>query len=408
MSCASTPSTTPASASARPCSTSRRTPRCISPPGDLEDGNSTKKLYGGVGDGTGDWRLELATSLDVEPLAYIRTSDGFLNSIHDVVPGEFVPESAGSNDSVQHHVPVFNPGSDRAAISRLRVINTSGVDNTVVIRGVDDAGRPGTGEVSFTLPPYGARTLTAQGLEEGYASAAVLGVARIEGRLGDGTGKWQLFVSSRVGGYGRPLQVMNLLYGRASGNLADLSTAGAGNDPTRGGPGVDWLSGGPGDDVVNPGDNDDAYDWVLGSPGNDRIVYSDSGASAYQSLSYIDLDTSIEATVDGGANLATVKKGEGAAGTDTIVDVANPLNAGAAQPYGGLGLTGSPWDDTFDLTLAGGQWMEVRGGAGDDTFNVRSGRVKVNYRLAPGGGQRRPRRGPGEQRRPRERRHLHR
>ena len=75
---------------------------------------------------------------------------------------------------------------------------------------------------------------------------------------------------------------------------------------------------------------------------------------------------------------------KGSAGADTIVDVANPLNAGWEAPWGGFGLAGSRHADTFDLRLADGQWMEVRGEAGDDTINIRSGRVKVNYRLAPG------------------------
>ena len=183
-------------------------------------------------------------------------------------------------------------------------------------------------------------------------------------------------------GYGRPLQVMSLLFSRGSGNLANLSAVGAGNDPTRGGPGTDWLSGGAGDDIINPGDNDGEYDWVLGSRGSDLIVYTDSGASAYQALSYIDLDRGIEATVDGGANRGRITKGSAEA--DTIVDVANPLNAGRQAPYGGFGLTGSPYNDTFDLRLADGQWMEVRGEAGADTINIRSGRVKVSYQDAPG------------------------
>ena len=356
---------------------------------DLENGNSDKGLSGGIGDGDGDWRLELASELDIEPLAYIRTSDGFLTSIHDIVPGEFVPGSEGLSsvdDSVQHHVRFFNPASNRNQVSRLRVINTAGVDNTVVIRGVDDRGRAGEGEVSFTLPAYGARTVTAQALEEGAASATIPSVRPQHGRLGDGSGKWQLFVSSEDAPGSlytrRPLQVMSLLFSRATGNLTNLSTTGTGNDSTRGGPGTDWLSGGAGDDVINPGDNDDEYDWVLGSRGNDRIVYTDSGPSAYQALSYVDLDTGIEATVDGGANRATVAKGS--AGADTVVDIANALNAGWEAPWGGFGLAGTHHADTFDLRLADGQWMEVRGEGGNDTINIRSGAVKVNYRLAPG------------------------
>ena len=100
-----------------------------------------KGLSGGIGNGDGDWRLELASELDVEPLAYIRTSDGFLTSIHDIVPGELVPGSEGvgsEDDSVRHHVRFFNPASNRNQISRLRVINTAGVDNTT--EGEDEDG----------------------------------------------------------------------------------------------------------------------------------------------------------------------------------------------------------------------------------------------------------------------------
>ena len=53
---------------------------------DLEDGNADKGLPEGVGPGTGPWRLQLESDLDIEVLSYIRTRDGFLTSIHDLVP----------------------------------------------------------------------------------------------------------------------------------------------------------------------------------------------------------------------------------------------------------------------------------------------------------------------------------
>ena len=54
---------------------------------DLERGNASKGLLGGVGSGTGMWRLELKTLLDITPLAYIRTADGFVTSMHQVAEG---------------------------------------------------------------------------------------------------------------------------------------------------------------------------------------------------------------------------------------------------------------------------------------------------------------------------------
>ena len=53
---------------------------------DLEMGNADKGLPQGTGEGTGDWRLRLSSPLELEVLSYIRTDDGFLTSMHDVVP----------------------------------------------------------------------------------------------------------------------------------------------------------------------------------------------------------------------------------------------------------------------------------------------------------------------------------
>ena len=162
-----------------------------------------------------------------------------------------------------------------------------------------------------------------------------------------------------------------------------------GDDTLRGSDGRDRLSGGPGDDMLNPGDNDRCNeDTVYGSVGDDTITYTDSGASACQSLRYsrgrslLSEGTGVEVTLNGATNVATV--GKGSDGTDTIVDIANPLNASREAPYGSFSLYGTFSDDTFDLTLDEGQWMSVRGEAGNDTFDV-SGSIRIDYRNAPGG-----------------------
>ena len=97
---------------------------------DLEEGNTKKGLSAGIGDGEGDWRLELSTDLDIEPLAYIRTSDGFVTSVHDVVQPEFVP---GDDSTILYHVRFFNPGKNPNQVSRLRLINASGTETLVTI-----------------------------------------------------------------------------------------------------------------------------------------------------------------------------------------------------------------------------------------------------------------------------------
>ena len=334
----------------------------------LENGAESRGLSGGVGDGQGYWRLELDTALDVEAVAYVRSADGSLAGVHDVV----------ANQSMRHHVLTFNPASNVEKRSELRLLNTSGIDTDVVITGLDDRGAaaPG-GDVRLTLPAGEARTLTAQALEAGGEG--------FEGSFGDGAGKWQVFVSA-----GRPIQVMSLL--ASAGNLSNISSAKS-DDTIRGGPGGDELFGGNGDDVFDPGDNvtsndldaDRGYDTVHGSRGDDTIVYSGSGAEAYQAIRYSGrdggnyLDSGITATIDGAANRGMVAKGS--AGADTLVNVANPLNAVGFQ------LHGTGFDDVFNLTLDDGQLMQVAGQGGNDTFNVRlnGGWVQIGYRYALGG-----------------------
>ena len=170
---------------------------------DLEDGNLSKGLSGGIGDGTGNWRVELETELDIEHLAYIRTPDGFLTSIHAV--------AAHANDgSSRHHVHTFNPAGNADQQSRLRVVNTGYRTATVEITGLDDAGDPPPGgSVSLTLDPGAAHLLTAQELERGSPD--------FFGQFGAGSGKWQLFVSSD-----EPIRVMSLLLS-PTGNVTNLS-----------------------------------------------------------------------------------------------------------------------------------------------------------------------------------------
>ena len=169
---------------------------------DLEQGNAAKGLYGGVGNGEGNWRLEFDSTLDVSTLAYIRTSDGFVTGMHDVAP---------STDRI-HRVRFFNPGSNNRQISRLRLNNPGTAPARVEITGRDDAGdtAPG-GTVGLTLAAGESRTLTAQALESGGEG--------ITGSLGDGAGKWQLTISAN-----RDIDVMSLLQS-PTGHLANLSTS---------------------------------------------------------------------------------------------------------------------------------------------------------------------------------------
>lgn len=171
---------------------------------DLESGNPEKGLDNGIGIGRGDWRLELTSELDIAPLAYVRTSDGFLTSIHDV---------AETLEDGRYYVPIFNPAKNTRQVSSMRLFNPGPADANVTIAGLDDRGSaPPVGEVRLTLPAGEAREITAQHLESGDG---------LDGQFGDGSGKWRLFLAATA-----PIGVVNLLQS-PTGNLTNLSTRGS-------------------------------------------------------------------------------------------------------------------------------------------------------------------------------------
>ena len=174
---------------------------------DLEEGNTSKGLSSDVGDGDGDWRLELDTELDIEPLAYVRTEDGFVTAMHDLVV---------ESGSMQYRVPFFNPGGNMSQRSRLRLINPGETAAEVTIDGLDDQGGEPDAKVTLTLDAGAARTIYAQELESGGNG--------LSGGFGEGSGKWQLIVSAD-----QPIQVMNLLVS-PSMHLTNLSTSTIGRD----------------------------------------------------------------------------------------------------------------------------------------------------------------------------------
>ena len=193
---------------------------------DLQDGNADKGIAVGIGEGVGDWRLQLETELDINALGFVRTGRGFLTNMHDLVAPAVAPAREFGTRFV---VPIFNPGSNRNQVSKLRLANPDDEDVAVTIAAFDDRGSeaPG-GEVRLELAAGAARTLSAQELEEGGEG--------LLGALGDGAGKWMLTV-----GASHPIRVMNLLESPGdpgeedgadaaedAGNLTNLSSAGIG------------------------------------------------------------------------------------------------------------------------------------------------------------------------------------
>ena len=170
---------------------------------DLESGNPEKGIAG-VGRGEGDWRLELTTRLDIAPLAYVRTGDGFLTGVNG---------TAEVLDDGRHYVPFFNPARNTRQISWLRLVNPGTEDADITITGIDDRGvPPPDGEIGLTLPAGKTRTIMAPELEFGGDA--------LRGRFGKGSGKWRLFLSATA-----PIEVSSLL-DSPTGNLSNLSFRG--------------------------------------------------------------------------------------------------------------------------------------------------------------------------------------
>ena len=174
---------------------------------DLEEGNADKEgLSDGVGGGQCSWRLEIETDLDILPLAFVRTEDGFVTSIHDVVP-EVEPG--------RHDVAIFNPGNNMTQQSRLRLVNPGDTVAEAEIAATDDEGSRAEDIVKVTVPAGGACMVTAHELESGESSDPCH--CEVSGALGAGTGKWQLSVTTD-----QSIQVMSVL--KTPDHLTNLST----------------------------------------------------------------------------------------------------------------------------------------------------------------------------------------
>ena len=163
---------------------------------DLQSGNSRKGLMQGIGSPTmGDWRLRLSAGFNFDAKAYVRTGDGFVTSMDSVLKAT----SAGVAEIV-----FFNPASNTNQRSLLRIINQESEAAELTITGVDDAGKEGRRAFTTSVPPLSATSVNA---------------SELEGRLGNGAGKWRLKVSSS-----HPVTLVNLLE-TPTGHVTNLGQA---------------------------------------------------------------------------------------------------------------------------------------------------------------------------------------
>ena len=302
---------------------------------DLQSGNATLGLTGGIGTDVGDARLEIETEIEIVPLAYVRAADGTLSAMHDTVRGA----SAEASGQYRYEVPVFNPSTETAQVSRLRLINPGDTVAAVTIGGRDDSGAEASGgDVTLMLPAGGAKTLTAQQLEAGDTDVA--------GQLGAGTGKRRLTVSSD-----RPLEVVNIVASSAGywNNLSTTAVTGSA-----------------------PQDHEAFNERFVG----ESVVYETSSGSF--TLNAMDGDRFTETTeTDGFTETYMGSYGYAATGPDAgrltlMYDDGDECerNLHFASPTSGWFASHCTGSDEADGTWSGGSWMVVEDEDGDGDGGV--------------------------------------
>jgi len=167
---------------------------------DIENGNANK-ITGNLCNGKGKWQLKIRSDKALKVMSLIRTPDGFLTSVNDVVP-----KSGSSNQ-----VFFANPASNIIQQTFMRFVNMGAGTGTVTITGVDDAGVASPGTMTFTLGPNESKQINAQEIEGGNLNKG------LTGSLGNGAGKWFLTVISVL-----DMQVMSLIR-TPDGFLTNLS-----------------------------------------------------------------------------------------------------------------------------------------------------------------------------------------
>ena len=149
---------------------------------DLENGNASKGILAPLCNGEGKWQITARSSKEIQIMGLIRTPDGFLTGLTDVVPVE-----SGSNI-----VYFANPSSTREQQTFLRIVNNDSAKGTVTISAIDNRGVKAAETVTFELAANSSKQMTAQDLENGNNAKG------LNGKLGDGSGKWRLTIESSL------------------------------------------------------------------------------------------------------------------------------------------------------------------------------------------------------------------
>jgi Ca2+-binding RTX toxin-like protein len=164
-------------------------------------------------------------------------------------------------------------------------------------------------------------------------------------------------------------------------NVNDTLNGTGGNDVINGFGGNDLIDAGAGDDVINAGSNiggTTGFDTIRSGAGNDTISFAGAG-TGYFDLRYEHASSGMDAVINGATGTITER---GGIGVDTLANL-DQIDGN----IGGLGISGSSVDDTFQVTLSDPtDFLQIRAGAGDDQISsTGAGFVRVDYRNAVSG-----------------------
>lgn len=153
---------------------------------DYSNGNPDKGIQGAFGTGTGKWRLTVTSALNLEVMSLIRTPDGFVTDLSNIAP------RVAADDDSDRLLLAVNPGNRIAQQGLIRLVNSSGLAEHVVLSAVDDSGTRAPGEVAVDVAPFGALQLLSSDLEQGNPDKGLTGA------FGSGQGRWQINMTPSV------------------------------------------------------------------------------------------------------------------------------------------------------------------------------------------------------------------
>ncbi|MCC6006435.1 MAG: hypothetical protein JJU40_02015 [Rhodobacteraceae bacterium] len=238
-----------------------------------------------------------------------------------------------------------------------------GGDDVLIAGTGDDLLVGGPGRTIFVLTPGGETTirgfnsstdvllLAPLRLTEAEVAAAEAGIIEVDG----GT-----FINFGDKG---TLLLEGILPAQLDGIVAyDGLTDAGGRNPIIGTMGSDELFGTEGNDYINPRDND-SFDFIAPGRGNNVIDFSEA-ENGYFVLGYGGLG------YDGGTGITALIGAEGTGfvirrhgdGDDQLI------NVGQAMSADGLDIRGTGADDRFVIQTEAGQFVNILGGAGVDTY----------------------------------------